>query len=198
MIRLHSYVVARDYGFAPNPFHGLCTLATCKPKIRQVAEIGDWVVGTGSKTRKRDGFLVFAMRVCEKLSFSEYWDDPRFRRKRPNLYASKVRAFGDNIYEWDKLNGLWLQADSHHSRHDGKVNIHNVRRDTSVDQVLVSCDFVYFGGEGPRVPRFHDENFVHVGRGHRSRFSEAAVTDFVNWIRDLDKTGFCGAPLDWR
>ncbi len=27
----------RDYGFAPNPFHGICTLATCKPVIRRVA-----------------------------------------------------------------------------------------------------------------------------------------------------------------
>jgi hypothetical protein len=40
--------VARDYGFAPNPFFGVCTLATCKPKIRKAAAIGDWVVGTGS------------------------------------------------------------------------------------------------------------------------------------------------------
>ena len=49
-MRLHSYVVARDYGFAPNPFFGVCTLATCKPKIRSAAKLGDWVMGTGSKT----------------------------------------------------------------------------------------------------------------------------------------------------
>lgn len=28
------YVIPYDTGFAPNPFHGLCTLATCKPQIR--------------------------------------------------------------------------------------------------------------------------------------------------------------------
>jgi len=39
---LHSYVVARDYGFAPNPFFGFCTLATCKPRLRSVAQVGDW------------------------------------------------------------------------------------------------------------------------------------------------------------
>lgn len=32
---LYSYVVAHDFGFAPNPFDGLCTLATCKPDIRK-------------------------------------------------------------------------------------------------------------------------------------------------------------------
>jgi len=40
-----SYVVKNDGGFAPNPFHGSCTLACCKPKIRNVASAGDIVVG---------------------------------------------------------------------------------------------------------------------------------------------------------
>ncbi|MFH1865797.1 MAG: hypothetical protein ABIK85_07930, partial [Candidatus Eisenbacteria bacterium] len=39
-MRLFSYIVARDYGFAPNPFCGVCTLATCKPKIRESASVG--------------------------------------------------------------------------------------------------------------------------------------------------------------
>src|SRR5882762_6472831 len=47
-VRLYSYVVARDFGFAPNPFYGFCTLATCKPRIRAHACVGDWVLGTGS------------------------------------------------------------------------------------------------------------------------------------------------------
>ena len=41
---LYSYVITRDYGFAPNPFGGICTLATCKPGIRNHATVGDWVV----------------------------------------------------------------------------------------------------------------------------------------------------------
>lgn len=44
-LKLYSYVVARDFGFAPNPFHGYCTLATCKPDIRATASVGDWVIG---------------------------------------------------------------------------------------------------------------------------------------------------------
>lgn len=32
MAKGYSYVVARDFGFAPNPFNGFLTLATCKPK----------------------------------------------------------------------------------------------------------------------------------------------------------------------
>ena len=50
-MKLFSYVVARDYGFAPNPFFSTCTLATCKPKIRRTASVGDWIIGTGSKKK---------------------------------------------------------------------------------------------------------------------------------------------------
>jgi len=32
MPRLFSYVVDHDYGFAPNPSGGFCTLAKCKYK----------------------------------------------------------------------------------------------------------------------------------------------------------------------
>ena len=40
----------RDYGFAPNPFHRTCTLATCKPDIRSSAYAqGDWIVRYGKQ-----------------------------------------------------------------------------------------------------------------------------------------------------
>ena len=79
-MKLYSYVVATDCGFAPNPFYDFCTLATCKPDIRERATVGDWVIGTGSgaKEKQRNGYLVFAMRVTETMSFDEYWKDIRF------------------------------------------------------------------------------------------------------------------------
>jgi hypothetical protein len=91
-VRLHSYVVARDYGFAPNPFYGICTLATCKPRLRSVAQAGDWVVGTGSKTNGREKHVVYAMRVTGAMTFEAYWADPRFQTKKPNLRGSKKQA----------------------------------------------------------------------------------------------------------
>ena len=36
MPKSYSYVVARDYGFAPNPFNGILTLAACKPVIGSI------------------------------------------------------------------------------------------------------------------------------------------------------------------
>ena len=32
---VYEYVMTSDSGFAPNPFHGTCTLACCKPRIRK-------------------------------------------------------------------------------------------------------------------------------------------------------------------
>lgn len=54
-MKIFSYVVSRDFGFAPNPFFNFCTLATCKPKIRKDAKIGDWIIGTNSTTKKNLG-----------------------------------------------------------------------------------------------------------------------------------------------
>ena len=143
-MKLYSYVVARDYGFAPNPFYGFCTLGTCKPPIRKAASIGDWIIGTGSKRNGREGHLVYTMHVSEAMSFQEYWDDMRFYNKRPSMYASKKKAFGDNIYFKMTPPDSWCQADSHHSYGQDSQNRHNIENDTKVNRVLIGSEFVYW------------------------------------------------------
>ena len=79
---LFSYVVEHDTGLAPNPNDGFCTLVYCKfrnPKVRtrnivELAKEGDWIVGTGGKSKKSSGHgtIIYIMRVDEKLSFAEY------------------------------------------------------------------------------------------------------------------------------
>lgn len=200
-MRIYSYVVARDFGFAPNPFHGVCTLATCKPRIRKLALTGDWVIGTGSATAKRADRLVYAMRVEEAMPFQSYWDDPRFHLKKPNLHASKKLAFGDNIYHRHAPNEPWIQINSHHSFEDGAPNPGNITNDTQTDRLLISRDYVYFGGSGPSIPTdlrdFGGEDLC-AHRGHKSRFSPAFVEAVVSWIRSLGVSGYAGEPLDWR
>jgi hypothetical protein len=202
-VRLHSYVVARDYGFAPNPFFGFCTLATCKPRLRSVAQVNDWVVGTGSKKHGREHSVVFAMRVTGTLTFNQYWNDPRFQSKKPNLQGSKKQAFGDNIYRKDEGTNQWHQANSHHSLTDGSPNPSNVTADTATDRVLVSDDFVYWGGSGPELPpRFLNYGPQHVSlrvvRNHKNAFPFGFVEEFIAWIRSLNQKGYMGDPLDWR
>lgn len=198
---LYSYVVAYDSGFAPNPFMGFCTLATCKPKIRQFACCGDWIVGTGSANAKkvnRGGFLVYAMRVQEKLRFKQYWNDPRFEKKKPHLNGSYQTACGDNIY--CPLNGGWKQLNSCHSEEDGSPRQEHIERDTKVDSVLVSDDFVYFGGEGPKIPNSL-ECLVLRSQGYRKLAFQNAehrsiIMKFETWLKGFCGTGYQGRPFD--
>lgn len=198
-MRLYSYVVARDFGFAPNPFYGLCTLATCKPEIRRTARIGDWIVGTGSKQKALEGRLVYAMRVTEEFGFDQFWSDARCHEKRPNLHASRMQAFGDNVYHRDS-SGLWQQENSHHSLKDGSPNPDNVKHDTQTDRVLVSDNFTYWGGDGPEIPpRFRDwEGFdICANRGHKCQFPDDLVTAFTEWLTTVWGPGYVGRPAEW-
>lgn len=191
-MRLYSYVVARDYGFAPNPFYGVCTLATCKPKIRAVAQPGDWVIGTGSKEHGRQRQLVYAMKVSQVRSFNGYWNDPQFESKRPNLSGSRKQAFGDNIYH--RAGNHWVQANSHHSYSSGLPNPNNTCRDTSVDRVLIADRFTYFGSKGQNIPM--QFNICKRGPGHRCHFPSAVVAQVNNWLLSLDR-GYHAPPANW-
>jgi hypothetical protein len=91
---LYSYVVQHDYGRSPNPRDGFCTPAFCKfsldgirPNVVELAEVGDWVIGTGGKSKPSAGHgrLVYAMRVTEKMNLRDYFRDPRFSRRAGNV-----------------------------------------------------------------------------------------------------------------
>lgn len=197
---LYSYVVAQDYGFAPNPFHGACTLATCKPRIREYAAVGDYIVGTGCAQRKRQGYLVYFMRVETITTFDEYWSSPRWACKRPDLRGSKMQAFGDNIYHTDLSTGEWLQENSYHSHPDGTPNPLNIDHDTKSQRVLIASDFAYWGREGPGIPkRFRHYQGVDIcfGRGYRCNFPIQMVARFITWLRSHEQRGYLGRPLDW-
>lgn len=184
MWHLYMYVVVRDFGFAPNPFHGRCTLTTCKPSIRRQAQPGDWVVGMGGTRLKAVGRCIFAMQVDAVTTFDEYWRTPRFFDKRPVRNGSLKMLVGDNIYRRDEVLDAWVQADSHHSNPDGSQNPDNVRRDTCVDRVLLSTRFHYFGSSAPLVP---SRVLSHLGyrnsRGHRT-IEASRAGPLMSWLAD--------------
>jgi hypothetical protein len=199
-MRLYSYIVRYDIGFAPNPFHGWCTLATCKPQIRGSASIGDWIVGTGSKAKNLEGKLVYATRVEERLTFDDYWNDPRFQAKKPDVHGSLKYRYGDNIYHRTH-EGAWEQADSRHSREGGLQNLAHVARDTGRNVVIASQHFTYWGGQAPEIPgRFRDWNGADIcvrGVGYQWRtISQEMRVASVEWIESLGQ-GYHGDPADW-
>ena len=129
---------------------------------------------------------MIAMRVTEKMSHDDYWQDQRFEEKRPNLRQSIHKSRGDNIYHRNLETEEWIQEDSCHSRDDGTPNQDHISRDTKSDHVLVSDDFIYRGG-GPAIliPEFDGVTVVHQSRNHKNCFSEETVNSFVNWVRSL-------------
>lgn len=105
-MRLISYKMTHDSGFAPNPFHGYLTLATCKPGIRRAGSrrIGDWIAGFTSAALCGDRVgcerLVYLMRVDEICTLADYFRDPRFAAKIPRKDSPDwIERVGDNIYK---------------------------------------------------------------------------------------------------
>lgn len=182
MGKVYLYVVDRDFGFAPNPFHGFCSLATCKPGIRNHASLGDWVFGMGGARLNAVGKCIFAMRVSEAVAFDAYWKETRFRIKRPVRNGSRRMLVGDNVYHRDPENYSWQQADSHHSNHDGTVNMHNLEVDTKANRVLISHHFYYFGKSAPSVPNeILFELGYQNGRNYRV-FDESSAKPLIKWL----------------
>lgn len=203
-MKLHSYVVRYDSGFAPNPFYGYCSLATCKPKIRSGAAVGDFLLGSGSadKSIGRGGHLVYAMRVTEALNFTQYDTDPRFQNKKPYRHGSRKQSCGDNIYYNVDVNGIWQQRDSFHSNEDGTQRSDHTAKDTNTNRVLISNEYVYFGGYGPAIPNdfrnFKGVDICRQGVGYKSHTDIELIEAFTSWIRSLGVTGYQSAPYEWR
>ena len=178
--RFFSYVLSRDFGFAPNPFNGVCTLATCKPMIRKAAKVDDWIFGTSSAALGQKIKLIFAMKVTDKITFNKYWYEPKFQTKKPVMNGSLKKMYGDNVYH--NNGSKWIQADSHHSLENGKPNYYNIKRDTSVDAVLISDKFYYFGKHALSMPNNLLANIVKKGPGHRcpERHWGQKLLDFIS------------------
>lgn len=144
-----GYKMTHDTGFAPNPFHGYLTLATCKPRVRAARKVGEWIAGFASKQlverARREGVaipymgLIYLARVDEVIALHKYFEDARFREKRPTFeQGSLIERAGDNIYYLDDT-GNYRQLRNHsHGEHLADL-------DTGGKNALVAREFYYFG-----------------------------------------------------
>lgn len=198
-MRVYSYVIEHDYGFAPNPFHRVCTLAGCKPRIRKAAEIGDIIIGTGATSTGLAENMVYWMEVDEISDFARYWEDPRFKAKRPDMDApGKSVRFGDNIYRRDADTGLFVQSFSFHSRADGSCNEANLKRDTEeTERILIGRNFAYFGMSAPRIPE-ELKDVIKKGPGHKCCFPPQQAQKFKDWALAQPGRGYIDKPTHWR
>lgn len=182
--RIFRYVVRQDRGGSPNPFHGWCSLAVCKPQIRRSARVGDWILGLRSRHNDQ---VIYAMRLDEVMSLGDYWADSRFVAMRPggdglpdNFYRAMVNGSNQRV-----VNAL----------HDEK----EPTRDIAGLNALVSWHFWYLGEQSPALPT-ELVHLVHSGQGHalhrRHRADDVEVLQ--QWLAHWPM-GRNGAPLDaWR
>ena len=195
-MKYYAYKMGHDYGFAPNPFGGTCTLATCKPKIRMGANIGDWIIGTGSKKMGLKDHLIHIMEITEKLTFQEYWSSTKFEFKKPLYNGGLVRLYGDNIY-YESKDGRFKQVQSFHSNQDGSTHNGHLTKDTNGKFVLLSTNFWYFGDKNFLVPKKYQQVCSKV-RDTQIIKDQALALEFVDWIKQNYPLGINGFPINWR
>lgn len=187
-MRLCSYVVVHDTGFAPNPFWGFCTLAACTPNHQGLRlKPGDWIVGHSALDRGQR--LIHAMRVSELLDFDDYYRDPRFLEKRPRGDKWPEVA-GDNLYHRAE-DGRWIQ-DRNASHGPGSID-----KDTRKPRVFISDDFYYFGENAVDIPA-EFAPLIRDRQGCRCEYPEDVAAGFVSWLRDSYALGIHGQPRDRR
>jgi hypothetical protein len=182
MPTLFTYTIPIDDGAAPNPFHGICTLAICKPTIRRVAKPHDWVAGLGSKNAPSgdlSGKLVYAMRVEQVIPFHEY--DGRAANEWPAKIPQPIsrdlaERLGDCIYDFTSGSPPYQRSGVHGPG--------NVTADLSGVNVLLSSDFYYFGSKAIPLPP-HLMNICHQSQGHKSKANAPYVAEFITWITGL-------------
>ena len=177
-MKLRSYKMTHDTGFAPNICGNTLSLATCKPKIRQVCDIGEWIAGFSSQkvngkevAEKR---LIYLARVSDKINFAEFWH--YFEHKRPNRVEN-----GDNIYKpSDKV--YEQMPNAHHGEFCKE-------HDLSVDSVLLCDEFYYFGvGNALDLGNLLAKINVPSKRAPRGRITEdieIADTDDKGAVQEL-------------
>jgi hypothetical protein len=187
-VKIYSYIVVHDYGFAPNPFHGWCTLAACTPNHMGVkAKKDDWIVGFDDAHHGHN--LVYAMQIDAVLHFDKYHSDRRFRPKIPAQGGGWPNRCGDNLYfltptgKWDRVRSPFHQ--------DPEL----FRKDTKHPYVFVSRHFFYFGREAIPLPK-HFRVLVHARQGCKSRHDPAVVVQFVAWLERAFEPGLMADPRD--
>jgi len=167
---IYSYVLKNDGGYAPNVKGGICTLATCKPKIRKHANVGDWIIGFGSKRTGYQNKIVYMMKVSKKLTFKEY--NELCLKKYPIKIPKKRTDIGDCQYYYK--NGELIQRPGCHT-------YDNIKIDISGEYVLIADQFYFFGTKAIETP-IELKPIIKTGVGHKSQSNKPYETVFNNWI----------------
>lgn len=201
-MRLFSYKLSHDTGFAPNPSWGVLTLATCKPGFRRSKRAGDWIAGFTSGQLCGDQVggerLIFLMKIDEKISIADYFRNRRFRRKIPKMTAKKeVYRAGDNIYR--PLCPHPTTASDFEQLPNPNHNDKNKTHDISGENVLIGAEFVYFGHNALTIPGHLRPDVPKGQSAYGAKTHDVArAHKFIKFVMQKASTRrIHGPPHDW-
>jgi hypothetical protein len=195
--RLFSYILRIDDGAAPNPFWRLCTLTICKPKLRKIAEHGDWIIGTGSKSvQQKDSkfkdysnHLIYAMKITCKKLLKDYdiYCKTKLKNKIPKYYnrTDYRLRMGDCIYDYSKGNSPILRPSVHKEK--------NIETDLSGIYTLLSGHFYYFGDRPVLIPT-ELKDIIKRNQGHKKIENQELIDKFIKWISQYKRNKLYGKP----
>jgi hypothetical protein len=153
-----------------------------------MANIGNWVIGT-APSNLNNRKLIYAMTVSRALTFDLYFNEPAFSCKK----NTPDNPRGDNIYRPTSLGRLeQVSNPAHDQRH--------IQRDLSVNRVLISDHFYYFGRQAPELPSQFGP-LIHSTQSHkRIRAEENSAQhelflSLIRWLEENYRTGILGEPM---
>ena len=207
---LYCYKMTHDTGFAPNPYHGVLTLATCKPTIRRCAEVNYWISGwTSNKVQGKNKEwkfsdenqrLIYLAKVTKKIPIEEYWEYYDYKRPKKinngkhnatNCYGMKKSTsssydMGDNIYKPLKgKKGGFKQLPN-----GGGHDTNNTAHDLSGKFVLICEEFYYFGVENAILKGkiINDNKFV-VPRCKKISMDKPIAKQIIDFVTKKYSSG---------
>ena len=154
------YKLTTDNGGAPCVKNGLLSLCICKPRIRQSAKKGDWIIGMGGKSvADLKGRLIYIAEVTDVIDNGAYYKMDRYTN-RP-----------DCIYRWENSQYRWKSNAMYHSAQDLSHDL-GVAPDYERAVCLTSDNFLYFGNNSEPSIEFIRDIYDEVPRDYKVNHDE--------------------------
>ena len=198
---LYSYKMTNDCGFAPNPFYGVMTLATCKKLIRLNRNPADnpnlFIAGFSSVELNGDPVgherLVFIMKVSRRISFTAYFNSSPYQIKKLDIQNGDwMNQQGDNLYcSANNECGFERIHSINHCNNNSMID------DWEGKNVLISREFFYFGSE-PLIIENHFKINIPRGR-HPYGLSTEDCKDLWQFLKDNKQSNvLLHPPTKWK
>lgn len=182
---IYVYKLTCDNGGAPCIFRSELSLSICKPRIRMDAQVGDWIIGFGGKSKPDlRGRLIYIAKVTKVEADGDYYASEQYR-KRP-----------DCVYRRTESGYEYIPGSRYHEEEDLPHDLGSAPKYERARNLL-SNSFAYFGAkQGPSL-----DGVLHIYEGLPRDFVKnhapeirGKLEDFIVSVFDQFGHGAHGRP----